>query len=59
MADVTTYKRCIHPFIYQGRTFTVGMCLPATDPGVANQPQWWVTLSDADFTSGKKGVHDA
>jgi hypothetical protein len=57
MADVTTYKRCISPHVWNNRVFHVGDTLPAGDAATTQNPQWWVALADADMTTDGKKQH--
>lgn len=56
MADVNTYKRAIATFASAGTVVHIGDVRAASDPVVTANPQWWVALVDADFTTpdGKK-----
>jgi hypothetical protein len=58
MADVSVYKRCIETYCWTTQTIHVGDVRLGTDAACVANPQRWVTLTDADLTSGKKGVHD-
>jgi hypothetical protein len=53
MADVTTYKRATMAYaaLASGVVVRVGDVRAATDPIVTANPQWWVALADADFTT--------
>jgi hypothetical protein len=57
MADVTTYKRATATFIWNSQTIIAGQVRAATDAAVTTNPQWWVALTDAEFTDGKHVSH--
>lgn len=58
MADVSVYKRCTMSYAYAGTWIHAGEVRLGTDAAPAANPQWWVAITDADMTSGRKGVHD-
>jgi hypothetical protein len=57
MADVTVYKRSTMNYFWGTSYCHVGEVRVGTDPTVVANPQWWVALTDADLTSGQKGIH--
>lgn len=54
MADVTTYKYCIMSYATAAGSFHYGEVRAASDANVTAQPQYWVALTDAEMSTGKK-----
>lgn len=58
MADVSVYKRALATYFWSNQAIRVGDIRLATDAAVVANPSFWVTVTDAEMTSGRKGFHD-
>lgn len=58
MADVNVYKRCSETYFWSTQVIRAGEVRLASDSAVVANPQRWTTLTDAELTSGRKGIHD-